>query len=187
MDALNTRCPSAGSCTAILIIERLESDGRCLQGVVVFFVDFPEGQPPGTYAEEVGYDCCPGTKCPDRTPVGWLLVYSQLVAAKDLRGLSELIPPDGQLKVRNGYGYPDTVDGFETTGFSRQTLSHKLFNLLHVPDLIWGTVECPDEFGADGRAQCFVRYLSSEHLGLTWKRRGKSVYLIEIEEDPGSE
>lgn len=169
----------------VLLSERIDGSGGCKEGLIALREDdlwLVPAQPVKLALRTIGYDCCPGQPCGDRSPTSWMLHLDKVLRTRDDDALSALVHPHE--------GMSATVEYILEDGYRHRVKNET--NAENAPDMIFGLVNpfvaphsekniiCPDKIEGDH----FVC-----HSGATakagrykWRVDDKRVYLMEIEE-----
>jgi hypothetical protein len=158
---------------SVVLLRHTEANGVCLEGPSKLDLIECEGKPELTReVEHFGDDCYPGTQC-TRGPDGWNLRYLALLAAKNWRELSLLVPAKKKLtSVENGEK-PST--------FSRKDVASGRFSDAPSCSFMYNVTGCSelDEKTAGFSCRCDG---GGYHVTCEWEREGDGFVVVAISE-----
>ncbi len=153
---------------SVLLVERLQQDGRCLEGVRKLSCESETGTITGERV--LGHDCCADQLCPDRSPGGLMYRFYEALAHRDDERLRALVDPEGRVIAELG------VEGHRsiTQSYSRRQFGTKVLGVLAF-DLSYEEWECPPDFDEDGFGFCDVK--GPQYGRVAWRRTERGVFL----------
>jgi hypothetical protein len=160
----------------VVLRRRAEVGGVCLQGPSTLSLDQSAGSPEITQEiQHFGDDCCPGTEC-TRTSEGWNIHYLTLLADKNWKELSRLVPAKRKLTW--------TVNGSEepTVKLTRKQVAAGQFHHAPTCGLVYDVPSCDDidEKAAGFSCRCDG---GGYHVSYEWEREGTGFVLVNIAEE----
>ncbi|MGA9524938.1 MAG: hypothetical protein WBV82_26000 [Myxococcaceae bacterium] len=114
-------------CSAF-VVERLNQDGRCLEGVRKLSCESETGTITGERV--LGHDCCAGQPCPDRSPGGLMYRFYEALAHRDDERLRALVDPEGRVIAELGVeGHRSVTKSHSRRQFGTNVLGVLTLNL----------------------------------------------------------
>ncbi len=171
-----TRVEITSNAASVVLQRRTQVDGVCLQGPSKLDLIQYEGTPELTRdVLHFGDDCCPGTQCV-RTSEGWNLHYLTLLADKNWKELSLLVPAKRKLVW--------TVNGGEVPTVELTRKQVAAGKLQQAPDcgLVYNVPSCDD---IDDKAAGFSCRCDGGgyHVTYDWEREGTGFVLVHVVEE----